>query len=74
MSFVCSLLTIFYKLLLLNQWTDFKITSQECFFDSPLLKLFKDFIPSRTLIAAASEKGKIAKTLKIFLFKSTGPI
>ena len=39
-----------------------------------LSKLFKELFPCRTFVNAASERGKSAKTLKIFLSKSTGLI
>ena len=67
------LFTFSYKgLLLLN--LAFKITSLECSLGGPMSNLFKERIPSRSLDAVVSEKGKIDKFLKIFLSKSTGPI
>ena len=62
--------------LLLNRLTDFIITSQECLRNVIMLmcetckqvvlfqSCLKHLIPSRTLVVAASEKGKIAKILK----------
>ena len=58
----------FYKwLLLLNQWTDFEITSQECSLSGPLLKLIKEFYSKKNVGCCSIRKVENCQNFKNLL-------
>ena len=61
------LLTISFKNLLQNQMANLDKTWQECSLDEALQKLFKNLIPSKTLVAMATKWLKMVEIFKNLL-------